>query len=366
MPDHTSLRFQCHGCQTWLKVPAVWADSKRTCPRCQTTYLVPSGEATTTTPDPTDTDDPYEVEAPIQAPSVEALGYGDPLEDEPEIEHDEEERPESEYEAGRIRPTPPPWPFLTGIFTFPFYLTSVVRWFTLSASGAMILALAVSGTITAMQGSMASIVGVFMIAAAAIIGILWLAAAAACLLTILQETAHGVDAIENWPDAMFLDWMFQGFFLVTSTVASMMPGLAIAWALGATGLAKGALLAVSSFALFPIVLLSMLEADSPIMPWSPPILASLFRRWWTWAIFYLETALLLVVTDSLAYWVMSFGRLSVGLIMVPVEMAGIFIYFRLLGRLALCCAYDFTPPEGIEEHPSHTESEQTIPSEIDG
>lgn len=227
------------------------------------------------------------------------------------------------------------------------------------------MALAIKGASLAMGGSMLSILGVLMIAAATILGILWLASASASLLTVLQETAHGVDAIEDWPDAMFLDWMFQGFFLLTSTVASMMPGLAIAWALGYTSLAKGALLAASSFAFYPIILLSMLEADSPIMPWSPPILASLFRKWWAWAIFYLETAVLLVAIEVLDLLAARSGRLSLVLIMVPVAVAGLFVYFRLLGRLALCCVYDSTPEE-TEEHPSQFESDQTIPSEIDG
>ena len=64
--------------------------------------------------------------------------------------------------------------------------------------------------------------------------------------------------------------------------------------------------------LFPLVLLSMLEANSPFVPLSKAVCRSLVRNWRAWIGFYLETILLLAVTGGIVIAALRAGEPSVG------------------------------------------------------
>jgi hypothetical protein len=91
---------------------------------------------------------------------------------------------------------------------------------------------------------------------------------------------------------------------------------------------------VAFFLLYPICLLSSMEANSPWLPLTKPILHSVVTLWWGWLVFYALAAavlggwLALIVVGS---WLQPF---LAGLLGGPVLAAAILIYARLLGRLA--------------------------------
>ena len=91
---------------------------------------------------------------------------------------------------------------------------------------------------------------------------------------------------------------------------------------------------VSGVLVFPILLLSAMEADSFFVPYSPVILATLRHYWHGWLAFYL------IVGAMLGLWIFGFGELvreaplAALVLSGPILAAMLLIYGRLLGRLA--------------------------------
>jgi hypothetical protein len=166
----------------------------------------------------------------------------------------------------------------------------------------------------------------------------WAIVASAFLLAIAQDTAEGADQIEAWPEAAFVDWAFEFFFIVNSLIVGVLPGVValqvltpLEWPLRVAAVPCGL------FFLFPIVLLSMLESGSVFVPFSSSVAGSLLSKWWAWAVFYLESAALLAVLLGVAGVLFRFlGPWSVFLIAIA-WVWGLMVYFRLLGRLAWYC-----------------------------
>ena len=117
---------------------------------------------------------------------------------------------------------------------------------------------------------------------------------------------------------------------------SIVPAAAIASVLSATPLAAGqfnAIFVAGTFVLFPIILLSSMEADS-IWPLSLPTWRSLITAWPGWAVFYAVSALMaLGLAIAVAAAIAALGKLG-PLVFCPIAAAALFSYARLLGRLA--------------------------------
>ena len=196
--------------------------------------------------------------------------------------------------------------------------------------------------------------------ATAVLTMFWLLPAAASMLAILIDTAHGCDRIENWPSAHVGEWLAESFFIDQQCLPRPRAGDALGEVFGAAAVRLEYSLPASVAVLFPILLLSMLEADSPMMPFSVAVWRSMATSWRAWAVFYLESAALvalavflwpilavpsaagLVGVDTLAdlrHFLLSaplpsvVGMLGASALVVAILM----IYFRLLGRLAWCC-----------------------------
>jgi len=188
----------------------------------------------------------------------------------------------------------------------------------------------------------------------------WALVASAFLLPVIQDTAEGNDEIENWPEPPFLDWNADFFYIFNSLSVSVLCGVVVVQVLGFAGPLKWLAIPLSVFLLFPIALLSTLEADSPLKPLSLPVLGSLFSVGWAWALFYVEAAALTVAFLFLAGVVLGFvgpwGLLPVGALWLPVLM----VYFRLLGRLAWCGARG-SQEEGKEKERPQQEEEPPRP-----
>ena len=105
-------------------------------------------------------------------------------------------------------------------------------------------------------------------------------------------------------------------------------------------------LSATVFFLFPILLLCTLETDSPLVPISTVVLASLFDHAIAWLAFYAQSAGLLAVAMVLVF---GLGPRLDPRAAVPLGAllfsAVVMIYFRLLGRLAFYCS---TEPEEEE------------------
>ena len=240
----------------------------------------------------------------------------------------------------------PDWPLVSGVFTFLFYPGALSRWIIQSV--ALILVGGMCG-FAAQFGRM----GLFFLFILIPIGIVWAITVAARFTAIVQETSAGNDVIEEWPDSQFLDWAGEIFYLLNSFAVSLMPGVGASFFFPDDVQSQAICIVASVFVLFPILLLASLEAASPFFPVSGVIFLSLLTAWWAWLLFYVEAALLAAAAGGLSALAIQYLGLP-GLIPTAfIGMGAMFIYFRLLGRMAWYCA----PAEGAKN-----EEEESGPS----
>lgn len=186
---------------------------------------------------------------------------------------------------------------------------------------------------------------------------IWAVVTFTSLLAILIDTAYGYDKIENWPDGTFGEWIVESMLVVSALLLSLTPvGIAL-YTLKSIDFLAMPYFPINFVMVFPIVLLSMLETNSALNPLSPPVWRSLPSVWRAWAVFYLETAVLVIGGwyAVRALLIASFSGKS--LAACALLIAGLLIYFRLLGRLAWCISAgidrDESPPEEPADAASH-------------
>ena len=295
------------------------------------------------------------------SPSAELAGEGYALREEPSPARPEpslqprwHNRVYAEEEADRPEEAdqPPRRPLLDGVFEFPFRRDGAACLLHLWFWGVPTLFLfALAGLLSRLGANLegsgdpaASAWGFFALAAAFTAP--WLALSSACGLRILSETAAGRDRIDDFPRLLdYRDWFGDALFVVNSFVLCSLPAAALGWLADLAGCEPGLASLAGGQALlglFPIVLLSMLENDSRIAPFSPLVFHSLGRHGRAWGIFYAESAALgLVPPIAMAAIInmpMPFAAVFAWLLFPMIFSATLMIYFRLLGRLAWCCS----------------------------
>jgi len=259
----------------------------------------------------------------------------------------------------RTRPAPPRWAFFSGVFSFPFYAGSWSRWVGLSMAASVALGLLgiavllMAGPGMGYFSAVPWVIGMLFFAFAGFVGLAWAAVASVFLLAILQDTAAGNDEVEDWPSAMFTDWILECVYVLNAFTLSVLPGVAITQALGFHNPASWMAVPAAGFVLFPLVLLSMLEADSAVKPFSLPVWRSLFGMGWAWGLFYAEAVVLVVAFFLLSGLALLLPwPLAIPLV-ATVLVAALMIYFRLIGRLAWCCADRAAEEEARERRLLH-------------
>jgi hypothetical protein len=148
------------------------------------------------------------------------------------------------------------------------------------------------------------------------------------------NAAYNIDKAHDWPNP---DYRERLLFMVRVVWVATLAGTV------AAGVAEvcswvGDIFYVTFFptfgALFPILLLAGLEADSLFWPVSKPIFRSVKHAWRAWLLFYLITGSLGAGCGLLSLVLFDYSPLLMPLVAGPACAAAIFIYARLLGRLA--------------------------------
>ncbi len=230
----------------------------------------------------------------------------------------------------REEPKPTRWPFLSGVFDYAWRGVNLSRWtamsFGLSCSGAV--ALAALQKLGFVAGDANPVLGILLGLFATLLLLGALSFSAASFEMAVSDTADGHalpqdDSLPEWDH-----WVFS--------LLGMLSLLAFGGALGyPLSLEVGPIAClVASLVTFPPLLLSALESQSYLLPYSPPVLRTLVRSPISWLKFYLLS------TPLLAAWVVGFDAVAsempylAVLLSGPVVAALILIYGRLLGRLA--------------------------------
>jgi hypothetical protein len=232
----------------------------------------------------------------------------------------------------------PKHPFLQGVW--PFLFSRGVRGFWALTAGWIFLTLSMlfEGASLASSGDpRAKFLAMMFLAGVSLLVFLGLVVVAGYWLAILRDTAEGCEVIENWPELVLIDWTIGFLHLIVAGACAIGIGTILQRAAAHWGIPPEMVLALSAHVLFPLFLLSSLETNVPFLPLSVPILRSLGSSLPAWAAFYAVTGLLLPLGYGTAVLVSRWIRLW-SLAPASVLLAAIAIlYFRLLGRLALCC-----------------------------
>ena len=232
-------------------------------------------------------------------------------------------------------PPPPRWTFFSGVFTLPWRRDAVVYWayLTLGFTAIMIIGLVLKGLASAFSGMSTGVAAAFFLLPIIWVSFMTFSYAAACGLCVLESTAGGLDRIEGWPDPNWKDWMTQLIYVawIGAIPLAVSYGLAV---LGETqGISMVWTMPIAFFVIYPISLMSALEANSIWVPLTKSILGSLAKWWWCWLIFYLVSGLLATGIIAAAAFAIDSSSDIVFLGLGPLLPAALLIYFRLLGRL---------------------------------
>jgi len=227
------------------------------------------------------------------------------------------------------------WAFTNNVFEFPFRWCALTQWIFSSiglAATAECSVLAVMGFFSAsMPGALQG--GVFALVAFLFL-LFSLSYLTSCFVDITVNTAHNIDKAYDWPNP---DYRERLLFLVRVFWVATIAGTIAAAIAGVCSLASEVLYPiffVVLWLLFPILLLAGLEADSLFWPVSKPIFRSVRNAWRAWLFFYLISASLGAGCGLLAWALFAYSPLLMPLIAGPMCAAAIFVYGRLLGRLA--------------------------------
>ena len=262
-------------------------------------------------------DDDLEMEAPVQRTPVR-----------------EDLLLESARERGLIReyhvPDPPKWTFFSGVFTYPWRGVNVARWTAmslgLSLTGMMAYcALAWLGFVGSAENP---ILGVLMTMFSILMALVTLSFATSSCQAVLQDTADGHDMPQEASLPEWDQWIWT--LLCWGSLWAVSGALAYPLALLIGGIAFLIVPAI----LFPILLLSAMEADSYLVPFSPPVLRTLVSYAHGWLMFYLLSAAMFIGWQAMLVFGFASMPLLGAFVSGPVVAAIMLIYARLLGRLA--------------------------------
>ncbi len=238
---------------------------------------------------------------------------------------------------------------------FTFLTDAVVwpRWLMFSMGAAVVaflplLAVDVAGGPGARVNSAFVVIAIQAVQAVALVlGVLWAGITLPACMSILQETAAGIDAIEEWPDFNAFICLENGL-AVGSLAYSALIGYLLGQAPSLFGTPDWLGISAGVFLLFPFILLSLLERGSLVNLFSPKIARSLAVNFWAWFFFYLQSALLFAALVLVSMTSSRFMGSSAAFVVGPWMTGTLFVCFRLMGRLAWHVSGERVPEEPIE------------------
>jgi hypothetical protein len=152
-----------------------------------------------------------------------------------------------------------------------------------------------------------------------------------CLLAIIEGTSGGYDEITDWPKGDWRDYFFSLGYPVGMLAPAALVATAAYWL---TLRQSWAAPVVAGFLTYPYFLLSAMESGSVMGFISRPILRTYVDLWWGWGVVYALSAAMFAGWAAWAAWSFPYEPFFTAGISGPILAAILFVYARLLGRLA--------------------------------
>jgi DNA-directed RNA polymerase subunit RPC12/RpoP len=314
-PEHYFSYF-CPRCNARLKALRTSAGEKIDCPDCGVQIRVP---------------DAPEVRVPVGPPAVAQP---------PAANYERVPAPPMREPIGpdaiehRIPLAKPPrWTFFSGVFSFPWHGNAIARWGMLSLGLVFAGVLATAG-LSLMGGDL---IGGFTMAFFGM-AVLWLSIwsfsyAAHCMIAIVEDTSAGADEIISWPESDWREWLWHFLHVAYLVAVSIALGFGLSRLAGLWLPLPNLIWALAVFGLFPILLLSSVDADSPFVPLSRRVRRSLPSLAWAWLLVYGLSGLMWTALVATVWALAQINDYLVPLVVGPLLSAVVLIYARLLGRL---------------------------------
>ncbi len=166
---------------------------------------------------------------------------------------------------------------------------------------------------------------------------------------ILQSVANGENAVSEWPLFDPMAWLGQMVIAIASVGVAAGPIWMVTHYIFQGGLVTVAMTMISLYLLYPIVLLSMLDEESILVPFSTDVTKSVMRAPDQWGAAYLASGILFFGM-FLMFMIANVSGLLVGAaIAIVVTVAGTFAYFGIIGRLAYGIGHSVNAPPMVND-----------------
>ena len=337
-PDFLSVR--CPQCEARLRIRARLAGQAGKCPSCGAKFTIPVRPE-------------VDFELPQPGAEVAALDESGGYRLAAPLEHETDDQPpplpqelrtappERGYldQLARVREqvieVPPRFLFFSGVFEFPWYPEVWLRWVYLVIGGCMAALIPMVALSFLAGASGYATVGVAFFALPQLWISMWTGSfAAACGMRVFEDTAAGSNHVSDWPDPNWREWMLPLMHMGYVALMVLAIGYGIGLACGGSLETILLVMALSEFVLFPICLLSVLEANNIAILLSPRLLRSVIQKPVGWLQFYLVTGALFAAWGGLAWFIGGISTLLLILLHGVLYATVSLIWFWLLGRLA--------------------------------
>lgn len=236
-------------------------------------------------------------------------------------------------------------PFLVGVVEFLVYPGTISRWLMLTGLAIVPIAFIELAAASATEWSLFTTGSVFWGSLAALSGLVWSVVFGAHVIAIVDDTADGLDAVENWPlvgEFPRSNPLYLPVALVPVAFAALLISL---FMVGASWLALGPIaILVSGMLLLPLAWLPMLLEKSFTAPVQSQLFWQSFRDsgdgWFT---FGFETLMLgMVAALGVSMW--NLGSVILSPLSAALLVTSLLVYVRLLGRLLWYINPEMIPP----------------------
>jgi hypothetical protein len=342
MPPPTDDKYfavVCPLCHTRLEATREQVGQSITCPDCRR---------------------PFEIKAPPPAVAKYRWSEDDGVElrieptfERPQLEKpvlpviEKERKPRRSAAIRRARPLPLER-LVSGVANFLWYSNVWPRWLGYSIVLLIPLELLHFGFNQPLTPNGTRSAGAVVALLAALVQLsVWFISICATLLTVLDDTSEGLDRVENWPEGYVFVSVRPVAMIFFGLLLSVLPGGVICGAIRLEGDLSWLPIAISVLILFPFVLLSMLETDSALTPFSQNIWEGLHIAGEAWTTTYgVSLAIwgVFAAIDWASKEFISVPEIS-SVIGVLSFVAALLVYYRLLGRLAWMLAVRLDDPD---------------------